>query len=178
MSIPNGIVALQVIGLRPGEISAPPDHLFMQSPERYEFVDITDLTKRYVISLATGQYVPFGGGGVPVTVGGTFAVGGTLTATFSPGWSATGLQWLRNGSPIAGATASSYGLVTADAGTSVDCLLTGPIYRASGGPVSGVGGAPLIYDGGDAFSTYPGDAVSGGLATVTYTLPAISGGTA
>jgi hypothetical protein len=177
MSIPNGIVALQVIGLRPAEISAAPDHLFLQSPERYEFVDITDLTKRYVISLATGQYVPFGGGGVPITVGGTFAVGGTLTATFSPGWSATGLQWLRNGSPIAGATAASYGLTTADAGTSIDCVLNGPIYRATGGPVAG-GTGVVIYDGGDSTSTYPGDAVSGGLATVTYTLPPISGGTA
>lgn len=175
--IPNGIVALQLIGLRPAEITATPDHLFLQSPERYEFVDITDLTKRYVISLATGQYVPAGGGGIPVTVGGTFAVGGTLTATLGPGWNGTSFQWLRNGSPISGATSATYGLVTADGGTSVDCLLLGPFYRASGGPVSG-GGGSLIYDGGTASSTYPGDAVSGDVATVIYTLPPISGGTA
>lgn len=178
MSIPNGIVALQVIGLRPAEVLATPDHLYLQSPERYEFVDISDLTKRYVISLATGKYVPFGGGGVPITVAGTFAVGGTLTATFTPGWSGTSLQWLRNGTPISGATSSNYTLASADAGTSVDVLLGGPMYRATGGPVSGVGGGPLIYDGGTATSTYLGDAVSGGVATVTYSLPPISGGTA
>lgn len=177
MTISNGIVALEVIGLRPAEVLATPDHLYLQNPERYEFVDITDLTKRYVISLTTGKYVPFGSGGIPITVGGTFAVGGTLTAAFNPGWSGTGLQWLRNGSPISGATSASYHLVTADGGTSVDCVLTGPIYRATGGPISG-GTGSLIYDGGIASSTYPGDAVSGGIATVTYSLPPISGGTA
>lgn len=62
-AIPNGVIALQAVGLRPAEISAPPDRLYLQSPERYEFVDITDLSKRYVISLQTGLYIPFSGSG-------------------------------------------------------------------------------------------------------------------
>jgi hypothetical protein len=179
MSIPNGIVSLQVIGLRPAEVLAPPDRLFLQSPERYEFIDITDLSKRYVIDLTTNLYKSVGGtgGGTPATITGSFSVGGTLRIVFAAGWSSSGQQWLRNGAPIAGATGLTYVVVTADAGTSIDCQLIGPVYRIPGGSVAG-GVGTLAYDGGAAGSTYPGDIVSGGTAIVIYSLPAISGGTA
>jgi len=60
-------------------------------------------------------------------VSGAATVGSTLTAT--PGsWNTTGLgyafQWLRNGTPIAGATGSSYVPVAADVGTGLTVRVT------------------------------------------------------
>jgi len=66
ITVPAGVVAFQAIVLRPEELSAPPDHIYLQSPERYEFIDKTDITKRYVIALSTGLYAPIAGaGGAP-----------------------------------------------------------------------------------------------------------------
>lgn len=61
-------------------------------------------------------------------VSGTARVGQTLTATV-PAWSpaATGTtwSWWRNGTPIAGATGSSYQLVSADSGATITARATG-----------------------------------------------------
>jgi hypothetical protein len=61
------------------------------------------------------------------TITGTARVGNTLTA--NPGtWDSVvtlSYQWLRNGSAIAGGTASSYRLVSADAGTNIAIQVTG-----------------------------------------------------
>jgi hypothetical protein len=61
--ITEGFIAFQVVALRPDQIAAPPDHLYLQNPERYEFLDLTDLTKRYVIALSTGLYAPISASG-------------------------------------------------------------------------------------------------------------------
>ncbi len=63
----------------------------------------------------------------PVVTGGPL-VGATLTSTAGSGTGTATVtpsyQWRRNGTPIGGATASTYILVTADASTNVDCLVT------------------------------------------------------
>jgi len=63
----------------------------------------------------------------PVIVG-NVAVGSTL-GVIGPMWSTTGVSdtytWLRNGSPIAGATAAKYKLVAADKGKIIDVRVTG-----------------------------------------------------
>jgi hypothetical protein len=62
-----------------------------------------------------------------VTAGGVFRVGGTVTAAASA-WTppaALTYQWLRDGSPIAGATDVSYSPVAADAGRLLQVKVTG-----------------------------------------------------
>ncbi|NQX33806.1 carboxypeptidase-like regulatory domain-containing protein [Herbiconiux sp. VKM Ac-2851] len=69
---------------------------------------------------------PFTTSPVP-TITGTAAVGSILKAV-TTGWSpapAFGYQWLRSGTPIPGATASSYRLVKADAGATISVAVTG-----------------------------------------------------
>jgi hypothetical protein len=75
-----------------------------------------------------------GGAGVPVasslTISGTPTVGQTLTGHYTysdPDSDPEGVsifQWLRNASPIGGATAITYTLVTADAGTNISFRVT------------------------------------------------------
>jgi hypothetical protein len=70
----------------------------------------------------TGQFT-----GGTATVTGTPTVGSTLTgsyAGFNPTPTGATWQWLRNGSPIAGATSPTYLLVAADAGTSISVRVT------------------------------------------------------
>jgi hypothetical protein len=62
------------------------------------------------------------------TITGTRRVGATLTAvpgTWGPGTVTLGYQWLRNGSPIVGATSSIHKLVTADYRTVISVRVTG-----------------------------------------------------
>ncbi|MER7796238.1 CHAP domain-containing protein [Microbacterium sp. NPDC096154] len=64
------------------------------------------------------------------TVGGTLRVGSTLSATagkWAPSGVALTYQWLRNGSPIAGATARTYRLTRADVGKTVTVRVTGTL---------------------------------------------------
>ncbi|WP_243695264.1 PQQ-dependent sugar dehydrogenase [Agromyces protaetiae] len=61
------------------------------------------------------------------TISGTSAVGSTLTVnpgTWSPSPTGGGYQWNRNGTAIGGATAATYRLVAADAGTSITATVT------------------------------------------------------
>ncbi|WP_308222243.1 peptidoglycan DD-metalloendopeptidase family protein [Microbacterium oleivorans] len=63
-----------------------------------------------------------------VTITGTGTVGATLTAvpgTWVPAGVSLTYQWLRGGAPITGATARTYRLVAADAGTSVSVRIAG-----------------------------------------------------
>lgn len=76
-------------------------------------------------------------GGAPVKLTGTSELGGTLTASLSSGWSATGYQWYRDGAAISGATAQTYTLVSADVGTVVTCAVSGLVYVLTGETVTG-----------------------------------------
>jgi hypothetical protein len=62
-------------------------------------------------------------GGPRVSISGSNAVGSTLTATVAGG-TATGYQWKRNGANISGATASTYVIQSADAGTTLTVVAT------------------------------------------------------
>ncbi|WP_244931977.1 lamin tail domain-containing protein [Nocardioides sp. W7] len=69
----------------------------------------------------------FAGTSVPVIGGGTPTVGDTLTATVAP-WAPVASftwQWLRDGQPIAGATAASYPVTAADQGRALSVRVTG-----------------------------------------------------
>ncbi|NQX28342.1 hypothetical protein HQQ81_13430 [Microbacteriaceae bacterium VKM Ac-2854] len=64
-------------------------------------------------------------------ISGTLEVGQTLTATpgnWGPAPVDLAYQWNRNGTAIAGATNPSYGLTSADAGTSITVTVTGSKY--------------------------------------------------
>ncbi|MFB0835704.1 S8 family serine peptidase [Arthrobacter halodurans] len=60
-----------------------------------------------------------------ITIAGVRTVGGTLTATVDSAASANTYQWMRAGTPIAGATGRSYTLVAADLGKEVAVRTTG-----------------------------------------------------
>ena len=73
----------------------------------------------------------------PVTLTGTPGVGNALHVVLSTGWSVTGYQWLRDGTPIAGETSSTYIQQTADIGKEITCAVTGLSYRSLGITVPG-----------------------------------------
>ena len=63
-----------------------------------------------------------------ITVNGSRKIGTTLTLsgpTWDPGDATSNYQWLRDGSPIGGATATSYALVPADFGHTIAVVATG-----------------------------------------------------
>ncbi len=101
---------------------------------------------------------PVSGG---VSASGTANVGVTSTCSVS-GWTNAGLgftyQWLRNGVPIAGQTATTYTFVAADLGTNVQC-------RAIG---SGAGGATIALSANKLIAGQP---------PTNSALPAISNAT-
>ncbi len=76
------------------------------------------------------------GGGTPVTILGSGVVGNTLVASLATGYSATGYQWLRDGSSISGAILSSYTLQSADAGHVVSVSASGLVYTTTGTTVA------------------------------------------
>ncbi|MBA3588202.1 hypothetical protein [Methylibium sp.] len=73
-----------------------------------------------------------------VSFTGTPIVGQTLTTVLPAGLTATGYQWTRNGVDISGATAASYTLVSADASTTVNCKVSGLVYRGANQTVPAV----------------------------------------
>ncbi|KRE54828.1 hypothetical protein ASG92_24340 [Arthrobacter sp. Soil736] len=78
----------------------------------------TDAAGQWTISAAQGTFSSV----ATPTISGTAAVGYTLTAKTAapvPAPDATTFQWLRNGSPIGGATASAYKQVAADQGQKI-----------------------------------------------------------
>lgn len=94
----------------------------------------------YFYSLYNPQFRILTGGEAPVNltapvVSGSGVVGQTLTTTDGT-WSGTlpftyTYQWQRNGSPISGATSSTYVLVSADAGANVSCVVTATNSKGS-----------------------------------------------
>jgi hypothetical protein len=94
--------------------------------------------------------LPGGGGGtapantVLPLISGTTAVGSTLTTTTGT-WTGSptityAYQWLRGGTPIGGANASSYPLVSGDAGATITVAVTASNSAGSAGATSaGVG---------------------------------------
>jgi len=111
---------------------------------------------------ATSASVTVGGGGgggptntAPPTISGTAAVGQVLTC--APGtWTGTGIgyayQWRRAGTPISGATASTYAVVAADAGTALTCTVTA---TTSGGSATATSAAVTVGSGGGPANTAP-----------------------
>jgi hypothetical protein len=99
--------------------------------------------------------------GVPF-ISGTANVGQTQTCN-TGSWSGSpvfGFQWLRNGAPIPGATASTYVLAAADKGTAVQCEVTG----------TNAGGAAVAQSANRLVNSLPPTAsvnpsISGTLAT-------------
>lgn len=118
-------------------------------PERFNAwfdVNNADLSLRHPL-LAAGV----GGGGSPPSnevapsISGTAQVGQTLTVT--PGtWTGSPTltyQWTRDGSPIGGATATTYVLVTADLGT--DVAVTETATNDDGSASEGSNAIAIIY---------------------------------
>ncbi|HVW47938.1 MAG TPA: fibronectin type III domain-containing protein [Solirubrobacterales bacterium] len=84
-----------------------------------------------------------------VTVGGTFQVGGTVTAAASAWTPPADLtyQWLRDGAPIGGATGASYSPAAADAGRLLQVKVSG---TAAGYQSASTVSAPQTVTGGAA----------------------------
>ena len=106
----------------------------------------------------------------PVVITGNPGAGNVLTATLSAGYSASSLQWTRNGADIAGQTANTYTQLNTDRGSAIGCRAIGLSYAASGVtvPVT-VPGAPTGLTAsagnaqitGDAMTIVPWKIVSG-----------------
>lgn len=93
-------------------------------------VQVTGALDGYISSSAASVGVDVVGGTLlpgAVTVSGTVVVGGTVTADATP-WSqdvSLTYQWLLNGSPIGGATGTSYSPVASDAAQVLEVQVTG-----------------------------------------------------
>jgi hypothetical protein len=89
-------------------------------------------------------------------ISGTPAVGQTLSCTgamFSGDGLTLSYAWLRNGSPIPGATAASYKLVDADGGTKVSCQVTA---TGGAGTATSTSAAVTVTGGGGSGGGKPG----------------------
>jgi len=108
--------------------------------------------------------------GIAFSNTGALAVGDTVScstgtwATANPPTS-YGYRWMRNGQPIGSATSSTYTVVAADAGTVLQCEVTG----------SNAGGAAESVSAGLVISPTP--AVTPPASPSTFAAPAVSGGT-
>ncbi|MDR1790597.1 MAG: hypothetical protein LBR20_02880 [Propionibacteriaceae bacterium] len=104
-----------------------------------------------------------------VSISGTATVGSTLTAV-TTGWTPSNVtlyyQWYRNGTPIAGATGSTYTLTTADLGASISVAVSGGHNDYA--PVS----TAAAISGQVAQANYQGSTVVAGTVKITGT-PAI-----
>jgi len=97
-----------------------------------------DRASKTVWSSAITVAQTFTGGTVSIT--GTAAVGSTLTASasgFSPTPSSYTYQWLRNDTPISGATTSTYVLTTADASQQISVQVTAILPGFASKTISG-----------------------------------------
>ncbi len=89
-----------------------------------------------------------------VSVSGTNTVGSILTASLSSGWTATSYQWTRDGADIAGQTASTYTLVSADATKLVSCRAVGLSNIATGITIAAeVAVAPVLVTAPEVIGT-------------------------
>jgi Purple acid Phosphatase, N-terminal domain/Calcineurin-like phosphoesterase len=101
-------------------------------------VQVSGTLEGYTTTTVTSAGLIVAGGTLDpsvVTVSGTFVVGGTVTAEATP-WAHSATltyQWLLNGSPIAGATDSSYSPAASDAGQVLEVQVNGAAagYRAA-----------------------------------------------
>lgn len=112
------------------------------------------------------------GVGAPILITGVPAVGNTLAAAIAAGWQNAGGNWTRNGANIAGATALTYPVVSADDDKdltykSSNIPFIPPAVRiGAAAPVVVAPGAPIIgvATGGD------------GVVNVVFTAPGSTGG--
>lgn len=90
----------------------------------------------------------------PPVINGTPEVGATLTTsggTWDPSDVTKSYQWLRNGSPITGATASSYQLVEADEGTQISVRVTAAKSGHSSGVATSNAVGPITDNSDDIY---------------------------
>ena len=84
-----------------------------------------------------------------ITVNGSRKIGTTLTLsgpTWDPGDATSNYHWLRDGSPIVGATASSYALVPADFGHTITVVATGHKEGYTDNTITSDPVTPLVGD--------------------------------
>lgn len=93
------------------------------------------------------------GGGGAGNVGSQYACGaGTWTPT--PPAPTFQRQWIRNGSPIAGSTGTTYTIQTADIGTTINCLVTATNAAGSSAPTPASNPVGPIPDPGARAATH------------------------
>lgn len=101
-------------------------------------------------------------------ISGTTTEGQTLTTT-SGGWTPTadsyGYQWKRAGTPISGATGTTYVLVTADVGNAITVTVTANKSGTSPASVTSAATATVIPVGGTALNNTVAPAISGSPTT-------------
>ncbi|MET0931954.1 MAG: hypothetical protein ABWX74_20735 [Aeromicrobium sp.] len=125
---------------------------------RLSFVETAQTNSRNTPSTSNPTAVVTGGTPVTTvrntaapTVSGTGRVGSVLTATpgtWTPSGTSVALQWLRNGSPIAGATGGTYTVVAGDATAAIGVRATGtyPSYDTSVVSSSTITIAPVVVE--------------------------------
>ena len=134
-------------------------------------------TNWQTVGFGTISYAPPVNTGLPTISGGT-SPGDVLSTTLGT-WSASGetysFQWRRDGAPIGGATASSYTIVVADDGSTIDCQVTA---TNSGGSATATSNSILATQF-DVSSTATGEILISGNQPVSVTIiePAYLAGT-
>jgi len=109
----------------------------------YAMVQYGDSAVRTLVTVESGQAAPVATKAPKVT--GSPTVGKTLkttTGTWDPKKVSTSIQWLRDGTPIEGATGASYRVAKADIGTSLSVRVTA---TAAGNPNAGVADSNAVF---------------------------------
>ena len=149
-SISGDDLANEIDGMLPPNAEELLAYPVDQSPlaSDQEVISINSITERTVVTsdpVVTSDSAPVASG---VSITGVAKVGQTLTGKYTYGDAdsdpegASIYAWLRNGSPISGATGLTYTLVTADQGTSIVFKVT-PVAQTGATPGAAVASAAV-----------------------------------